>query len=250
MPETDLPPIKGFIKSTLVDWEGLIACELFLPGCNFRCPQCHGSALVARAGDLPDVPIGEVMQHVTENRGWIDGAVLSGGEPTLQPALEQLILLLKSAGLKIKLDTNGSRPELLEEFIGRGLVDFVAMDVKAPLDQRYSAVAGCEVDTAAIRRSVALLLLGGVPYEFRTTVCPRFLDRHDVLDLARDLSGACKLVLQPFRPTDCLDRELESVAPYPLEELRQMAEAARQFVPNCMVRGDPHDEGSPILREA
>jgi len=250
MPTTDLPPIKGFVRNTLVDWEGQVACAVFLPGCNFRCHYCHARALVTEPEELPSVPIADIMQYVGENGGWIDGAVISGGEPTLQPGLEQLVLLLKSARLKVKLDTNGSQPAVLAELVRRGLLDYVAMDVKAPLDPRYQRVVGCEVDTAAVRRSIDLLSTGPVDHEFRTTVCPEYLDEHDVLDLARDLAGARRLVLQPFRPVDCLDAALQKVEPYPRERLQAMAEAARQFVPNCSVRGEPHDEGRPALREA
>ena len=243
------PPIKGFLPSSLVEWEGLIASEVFLPGCNFRCPQCHNRALVLEPHSLPDVPLDDVLKHLREHRKWIDGVVVSGGEPTIHAGLPELLKILRGVGMRIKLDTNGSNPDVLQALLEQRLVDFVAMDVKAPLDARYSLVAGVEVDSDAIRRSIELVMAASVQYEFRTTVCPEFLKEEDVLEIARQLKGARRVVLQAFRPVDCLDKTLESVLPYSEEALRRMAERARRFVPGCVVRGEADDEGSTALRE-
>ena len=123
-----IPPIKGFIKSTLLDWEGRVASLIFLPGCNFRCPMCHSPHLVGLGEDLETVPLESVLEHVTANRGWIDGLAITGGEPTLQPGIIELLELLRGREVPVKLDTNGSRPDVLEEILQRGLVEAIAMD--------------------------------------------------------------------------------------------------------------------------
>jgi len=251
MSATDLPPIKGFIKNTFIDWEGQIAAMLFLPHCNFRCSYCHARSLVVEPDTLPTVPISEVMEYLAENKGWIDGVVISGGEPTLHAGLEQLVLLLKSAGLKVKLDTNGTNPAVIQEFLARKLLDYIAMDIKAPLDaQRYNEVTVADCSLQDVRKSIDLIMDSEIEYEFRTTVCPEFLDKEDVADIASAIEGADKYVLQPFRPVDCLDPSMEDVEPYTREELWRMAEVARQFVPSCTVRGEEPDEDSPILDTA
>jgi len=238
MPESKLPPIKGFTPSTLLDWEGKIACILFVPGCNFRCPFCHASPLVLRPDKLEDVAPEQIAAHVTNNEGWIDGAVICGGEPTIHEALPDLCRWLRKLGLAVKLDTNGARPQVVKQLIDDGLVDLVAMDVKAPFDERYHAAAGVECDIDAVKQTADMLIETGFPHEFRTTVCPAIHTSRDVLDVAASLRGAQRYVLQPFRPVDCLEPSLDDTDPMPIQELRQLAEACRQFVSNCSIRGD------------
>jgi len=249
-PTTDrnvMPEIKGFNKSTLLDWDGQIASIVFLPGCNYRCPYCHASALVTEPDTQPNVPLGEVDTYLAQNRGWIDGVVITGGEPTLQPGLFDLIDHLIEQGLKIKLFTNGSQPDVLRELIRTGRLAAVSMDIKGPLDERYERAAGVSVDLDAIRASIDILMSlparerglklmnDGIPYEFRTTVCPELLTHDDVVDIARAVRGAGLLTLQQFRPVDCLDPAFEHITPYGENELDRMAEAASEFVERCTV---------------
>lgn len=228
--------IKGFIRNTLLDWDGKIASIIFLPGCNFRCPYCHASALVRDGHLLPSVPFEEVQAYLEKNRGWIDGVVISGGEVTLHAGLPDLIKRLRAFGVAIKLFTNGSRPDVLRKLIDERLVDALSMDMKGPLDARYSKAAGTPVDLDAIRESIAILIGSGLPYEFRTTVCPTILSHEDVVDTARAIEGAELLVLQQFRPVDCLDPEFGEIKPYSEPELDGMADAAREFVRKCVVQ--------------
>ncbi len=236
--EQPLPKIKGFVENTLLDWEGRVVSVLFLPRCNFRCGYCHAGYLVSAPNEMESIPLEGVLSALQRGRGWVDGVVLSGGEPTLHPGLERLIRLLRSEGFPVKLDTNGSRPDVLEALMSEKLLDYVAMDIKAPLDERYSAVAGVSCDLEALERSVELLIAGDVDYEFRTTVCPFYLDRDGVEGVARAVRGAGRLVLQRFRPTQCLIPDLEEVEPYNDDEMRAMAELSSRYVRECYVRGD------------
>jgi len=233
-----IPPLKGFLPSTLIDWEGKISAEIFLPGCDFRCPYCHSWPLVLEPQKLADIPFETIVERLAGRRNWIDGIVISGGEPTLQEGLEHLLLELKRLGFGVKLDTNGSRPLVLRKLLKAKLLDAVSMDVKAPLDERYATVAGVDVDLEAIGQSIDQIRMSGIDYEFRTTVCPKFLDPPAVVEIARQLAGARRFVLQRFNPADCLDRQLKDSPTFSREELRRIAGQAAEFVEECWVRGD------------
>jgi pyruvate formate lyase activating enzyme len=236
------PPIKGFIENTLLDWEGALASVVFLPGCNFRCGYCHAAHLMESGPGDETIPVEAILLNLRRQRGWVDGVVVSGGEPTLHRDLIPLLSAFKAEGVGVKLDTNGSRPEVLLEVMELGLVDYVAMDLKAPLDERYEEIVGAPVDVDAIRGSLSLLLSGEVPCEFRTTVCPRLTTGDDVEEMARTIEGASQYYLQPFRPLHCLDRALEQVKPYNPDEMRELCRRAAPYVQRCMVRGDQASE--------
>ena len=233
-----LPQIKGFVQNSLIDWPGRIAGILFLSGCNFRCPFCHAAHLVVRPNELESIPFESVHAFLTERKGWIDGVIISGGEPTISDGLEELIDAVRALDLAVKLDTNGTHPDILESLIRQGKLAAVSMDVKAPLDERYNLLAGCEVDLAAIRQSIDLLLSGAVAeYEFRTTVPPGMLDEEDVVDIARSLEGAERYVLQGFQPVDCINKDMLEVGAWPPDALKHMAQKAGAYVKHCWVRG-------------
>jgi len=238
-----LPPIKGFLPTSLIEWEGRLSCALFLPGCNFRCPFCHASDLVLRPDELEDVALGTVIEHLRANRGWVDGVVVSGGEATVHPGLPALLGVLHEHVGGVKLDTNGSRPEVVAELIEAGLVNAVAMDVKAPLDGRYSAVAGVPVDPEAIRATIALLRSRGIEHEFRTTVVPGLHTARDMVDIARELGPSETLVLQQFAPLNCIDPAYGELLPFTRDQLRDMASAATEFVSRCRLRGEAFARG-------
>ena len=234
------PPIKGLVENTLIDWEGKIAVIVFLPRCNFRCRYCHSPHLVDPPPDLETIPVTAVVDLVRERRGWVDGVVVTGGEPLLHANLRALLTLLKSEGVGIKLDTNGTNPDALAELIDEGLIDFVAMDVKAPLDkEQYESIVEADCDVEALGRTIQSLIEGDVDYEFRTTVCSALTDADDIVEIARAVSGAKRLVLQQFRPQNCLDRYLLEVEPLMRETLQEYAALAAPYVETCFVRGDP-----------
>jgi len=239
------PSIRGFIESSLLDWEGKLAAIVFLPGCNFRCGYCHARHLVEPAPSNESIPLEAVLACFRRQSGWLDGVVISGGEPTVHPDLLELIRRFRAEGIAVKLDTNGSNPDALERLLQLGVLDYVAMDVKAPLDGKYSEVARAPVDLDAIRRSIDLLIGGATPCEFRTTVCPGILDADEVERTALAVRGAPLYYLQTFRPVNCLDRDLEKTKPHNPDQMRELCRRAARYVRRCAVRGDQASELAP-----
>lgn len=229
--------IKGFIGTSLIDYPGCVASVLFVGGCNFRCPYCHNADLVLRPSSRPAIPTGQLLADLERRRGFVDGVVLTGGEPTLYPALAGLLRAIRAMGFAVKLDTNGSRPDVLRDWLEQGLLDYVAMDVKAPRE-RYPEIAGREdVDVEAVAASVDVLKHCGRPHEFRTTVVPALLHVDDVEAIARWIAGPVPYFLQQFQPNGCLDPRLERVQPYSVTELERMATAARSYLGAVQLRG-------------
>lgn len=231
--------LKGWQRTSLIDFPEHIATVIFTGGCNFRCPMCHNADLVLRPEALPSLPVAQVMKHLEQRAGMITGLVITGGEPTLQPDLADFISRLKSGNedLAIKLDTNGYCPDVLAVLIDEGLLDYIAMDVKAP-PEKYAQLAGLEhIDLARIERSISLIRKSGRPYEFRTTVVPTLLTASDIEAVARWLDGAATYILQQFRAQGTLDPALAEIIPYPTAELEAMAERARHWIPTVKLRG-------------
>ena len=197
--------IAGLQPVSLCDYPGRVAAVVFTQGCNFCCGFCHNGGLVPpepQAGRL--IPQGQVLDWLAKRAAFLDGLVVSGGEPTLQPDLTGFIEQVRGLGLLVKLDTNGSRPEVLRGLIEGRCVDFVAMDVKAPFE-RYGQVAGVEVSVAAIRASIALIASSGIEHEFRTTVVPALLADRDIEAIRRALPPASPYRVQSFVPELAMD---------------------------------------------
>ena len=190
--------LARLVPTSVLDYPDRVAAVLFTAGCNFRCPFCHNAELVLpeKVRGLRLLDQDEVPAFLAERGGFLDGLVITGGEPTLQPGLYEFVAEVKRLGFLVKLDTNGSLPDVLEDLLVRGLVDYVAMDVKAPL-ARYSDLAGVSVDLSAIERSIRLLREQAPDYEFRTTVAPG-LQREDLQEIAALLAGSPRWFLQPF----------------------------------------------------
>ncbi len=235
-----LPPIRGFIESSLIEWEGQISSIVILQGCNLNCPFCHSAHLISREMPAEVVPLDGILAFLEGRRAWVDGVVISGGEPTVHPELPELLAAFKGLGLGIKLDTNGTAPGMLSDLIDMGLVDYVAMDLKAPLTaKRYARAAGGAVDLEAVKRSARLLLKGRVDYEFRTTVCPAVVRLEDLPEMARSVAGARRYVLQQFTPETAGSPELRATQPYPKEQLAEIARSLAGTVTDCCLRGQP-----------
>lgn len=229
--------IVGFAKTSLLDWDGMIATTVYLQGCNLRCPFCHNPDLVSVNAEVEEAPWEVLEEYLSENNDFLDGVVVTGGEATLNEDLPDMIRRIRSLGLKVKLDTNGTNPGMLEDLLRAGLLDCVAMDVKGPLDQQYSQVCGTEVDLEAIKRSIELIMTSGVDYEFRTTVVPHYLSPGDVERIAAYIGGAKKYALQRFKNDRTLDKRLGQIQPYSEGEMLGMAETARKYVRKVIVRG-------------
>ena len=230
--------IVGIQKLTLLDFPGKVACTVFLGGCNFRCPYCHNGQLLT---DAPAVMTREELMAFLESRaGLLDGVCITGGEPTLCPDLPDLMAQIKALGFAVKLDTNGSRPEVLHQILDRGLADYVAMDVKSS-PQGYNAAVGVAADTAALEESLKLLIHGSTPYELRTTVVQGLYTQASILDTGQWLHALAgkkpvsKIFLQPFvmRPT-VPDQNL---LPPETAQMTEYARLLETFAQEVSVRG-------------
>lgn len=226
--------IGGFQKLTLLDFPGKVACILFTPGCNFRCPFCHNGGLVSHVDPSAFLTVGEVLSYLKKRVGLLDGIVVTGGEPLLQQGIEEFLSQVKSMGYAVKLDTNGTFPDRLKAIVEAGLVDYVAMDIKNS-PEKYPLTAGCEsVSTEAISESIRYLLSGKVEYEFRTTVTAELHTPKDIAAIARQIRGAKRYFLQNFK--DSGDLVGVGNSPVPAETLAEMQKAAQDIVVEVMVR--------------
>lgn len=232
--------IVGLQKMTLLDFPGKVACTVFLGGCNFRCPFCHNGQLLGR--DAPPVMDGDALLKFLEQRqGLLDGVCITGGEPTLSPELPQLLRRIKDLGYAVKLDTNGSRPEVLKALAEQALVDYVAMDVKNSPAQ-YAATTGLSAPPLhQLEESLRFLMAGDLPFELRTTVVREFHDDGSVLDMGRwlyELNGhqkIPKIFLQPFVNRDTVpDQNLHTPES---TEISRFVELLYTFAQEVSVRG-------------
>ena len=217
--------IGGFQKSSLSDFPGVISCILFTRGCSFRCPYCHNPELVDPARYVPALEWSDVRRFLESRSGRIEGVVVTGGEPTFHPDLPDLLAEIRAMRFKVKLDTNGSNPGLLRQVVAEGMIDFLAMDLKGPLD-RYPTVTGVPVDTRALRESLILVRTCGLPYEIRTTWAPHLVTVDDLVRVSELVRGCPIYALQAFRPGRTLDPAL---ARMPATTAAQLEEAAHRL---------------------
>lgn len=242
MTNEQYPPIKGFIETSLLDWPGQICAVIFLPYCNLRCPYCHNHQLVLKPDTLETLSIEAILERLRPLKDWIGGICITGGEPTIHRTLPDLLGKIREAGFKTKLDTNGTQPEILHHLITEKLVDHVAMDVKAPLDDdTYARCAGVFVPTSIIKESIKVLMAAGVPSVFRCTVAPTLLAESDVCLLAEQLMDfrveglagpdvAPTLTLQNFNPADPMEPTLKDVKPFTDEALSRMQDRVKRIL--------------------
>jgi pyruvate formate lyase activating enzyme len=206
-------------------------------GCNFRCPYCYNTDLVFHPSSLPSPTQEDLAKFLHSRRGWLDGVVVSGGEPTIHQDLPQLLEWIKGFGYAVKLDTNGSNPLMLQKLLEGGLVDYVAMDVKAPLSPERYRLFSQGNGIGEVRTAVEILMSSSVPYEFRTTVVPGLISREDILQIAQELKGAQRFYLQQFKPgLRTVDPSFSSVKPYPLEFLQELRRQISPYFGVCRVR--------------
>ncbi|MDR3205913.1 MAG: anaerobic ribonucleoside-triphosphate reductase activating protein [Candidatus Methanoplasma sp.] len=226
--------IAGFVKTALSEWEGKNACMILLPGCNFRCPYCNRSLIDSDAS----ADHAEAVDYIKTHRDFVDAVVVSGGEPTVHPELYALLKDLKSLNLKIKIDTNGSMPDVLDDIVGAMLVDKVCINVMAPLDDAsYTAAAGVVVDAGAVRRSIDIVSRSGVACEFRTTAVPGIIGSDAMNRISESLPAGGSLIIQQFDPSAARDAEMRKTVPYPTQALVRMAESSKRHVRNVRIRG-------------
>lgn len=227
--------IAGLQKLTLLDYPGKVACSMFTPGCNYRCPFCHNAALVLPERPRGEIHGGDVLAFLRKRVGMLDGVCLSGGEPLLQAGLTDFLREVKALGYAVKLDTNGSNPALLGLLIDEGLLDYAAMDIKNNLSKycETAGVPGLDLDTVV--QSAELLMQERIPFEFRTTLVREFHTREDVLEIGRWLQGAPRYFLQHF--VDSGDLLSGGLHPVEEDEMRVMADILRSYVKEVELRG-------------
>ena len=227
--------IMGLQKLTLLDFPGKLACTVFTGGCNFRCPFCHNASLVIPSKLGAAMPTDEFFAFLEKRRGMLSGVCVSGGEPTLMFDLEEFISRIKSMGYLVKLDTNGSRPAVLKDLVAKGLVDYVAMDIKNSPDS-YPKTVGVEgFDVSPILESAAFLMSGAVDFEFRTTLVAGHHTEREIRLIGEWLTGAPRYYLQNF--VDSGDLISESVGGLDKNETESLLKVLKEYIPNAEIRG-------------
>ena len=226
----------GIQKLTLLDFPGQVACTLFTRGCNMRCPFCHNASLVVRANEQKTYTNEEILSFLKKRQGVLDGVAITGGEPTLMPGLAEFMTQVRALGYKIKLDTNGTRPEVLKSIVRDGLVDYVAVDIKN-CREKYGETVGFDAsyDLSPIDESIAFLMEGNVDFEFRTTISKTYHTEEDIMKIGKWISGEEKYFLQQFKDSgDIIGAQIEG---YDEVTMRSLLDAIRPFVPNAQLRG-------------
>jgi pyruvate formate lyase activating enzyme len=234
--------IGGFQRVSLIDYPGKVTSIVFLTGCNLRCPFCHNPDLVfKKAENLRLYPEEEILELLEKSRKFIDAVEITGGEPSLQKDLREFIKKCKALGLSVKLDTNGSNPRLVKDLITERLVDYVAMDIKAPLSKEAQEKATGIVDIGMADKlaETAKILMGSrINYEFRTTAAPSIVTPEDLLRIAYSIRGAKSYYIQQFVPGKTLNPSFSSILPYPASKLERMRDIilGEKLVERCSVR--------------
>jgi len=232
--------ISGLQKTTLIDYPGKIACVVFLAGCNFRCPWCYSSELVLplKIVEQPRLPEKYFFDFLRERKGLLEGVVICGGEPTINKDLPQFIEKIKNFGFLVKLDTNGSNPEMLKKIVRANLVDYVAMDIKIAEDSpvyQNLMIEGVTIDH--IKESVDFLKNGSLDFEFRTTVVNTIHTKGDFIKIAKWIGGDnIKYYLQNFRAEKTIDPEFENITPFKKEWLEEVVKEISPYFKDCKVR--------------
>ncbi len=239
--------IGGLEKLTLLDYPDHLAAIIFTQGCNFRCHFCYNPMLVLprKGGDeknkkekgFSPLSTEDLFLFLKERFGRLEGVVITGGEPTLHSDLPSFIKKIKDIGYLVKLDTNGTKPEMVSQLIKDKLIDYIAMDLKAPIS-KYEQTVGVKLDWDNIKKSVKIVSKSGLPYEFRTTVVPGLLVSDDFHKMGEFIKGASKWYLQKFKSdTDLVDSSYVKQKAYSSKEMEEFAAIGREYVQICEVRG-------------
>jgi pyruvate formate lyase activating enzyme len=255
--------IGGFQKVSLIDYPEKIAAVVFTQGCNFRCGYCHNPELIDGGLASPPYSSDKILDFLKTRIGKLDGVVITGGEPTLQKDLVDFIQKIKNLGFLVKLDTNGTHPEVVEELLERNLVDYIAMDIKAPFE-KYEEITRVKVDIEKIKKSISIVMLnkceasqnlitkdnnneilrftqndkqfiGLQGYEFRTTAPKSLISKKDIIKIAQQIEGAEQYFIQNFVQSKHIDENFTSES-YSEEELEEIRQECLKFVKNCEVR--------------
>jgi pyruvate formate lyase activating enzyme len=227
--------IGGLQKVSLIDYPGLICATIFLQGCNFKCSYCHNPELVDPRLFQPCIEENDALAFLNTRRGKLDSVTITGGEPTIQDDLAPFIKQIKKMGFAVKLDTNGSQPQVIKALLEEKLLDFIAMDIKGPLE-KYARIAGVPVAVEKIKESVNSILKAKLPHEFRTTIVQSQLTTKDILKIATLISGNSKYALQKFVPIKTLNKKFRDEKNYPDGELDKMKKRLEKEMTSVIVR--------------
>ena len=228
--------ISGLQKLTLLDYPGRVACTVFTGGCNFRCPFCHNALLVIPERLAHDTDEEKVLSFLQKRIGILDGVAITGGEPLLHKEIPAFLEKVKAYGYSIKLDTNGSFPEMLESIVKAGLVDRVAMDIKNSPERYAETIGLAHFDIAPVERSKEFLMSCGIDYEFRTTVVKGIHTEESLLRAAEWIAGAKEYYLQQFKDSGDVIA-IEGLSAFDEKEMHALADAVAKYVPSVRVRG-------------
>jgi len=227
--------IGALQKTSLIEFPGRLSCIVFIQGCNFRCPYCHNPELVLPEKYLPLLDLSEVMGFLRKRRVYLDGVSITGGEPCTDNGLLPFVRELKGMGYAVKIETNGSFPEVIKKMLLEGILDYIAMDVKGP-PERYDTIAGVKVDIKKIEESISLIKGASIGYEFRTTVVKELLSMDDFQGIGRLIDGAKLFYLQHFRPSKAVDPATLSWHTYSDAEFEEIRRIMLKYVERCEVR--------------
>ncbi|HUT79726.1 MAG TPA: anaerobic ribonucleoside-triphosphate reductase activating protein [Candidatus Bathyarchaeia archaeon] len=229
--------IKGYRQGSLIEWSGLVVDSIFLAGCDFRCPYCHNPDLIT-LDKVESYDINIILEELDKRAKskWLDGVSITGGEPALNKRLPEFLRILKNMGLKTKIDTNGNHPDVIKALLASGLLDYIAMDVKA-IPEKYEIATRKKVDINRIKETIKLIINSGIDHEFRTTVVPSIVDPEKDLPIIADMiKGAKRYYIQQFRPLRCLDESFEELTPYTLTELENAWTKIKDQFEICEIR--------------
>ncbi len=216
----------GWQKESLIEWPGKISSVVFVSGCNFRCPFCHNPDLISFSPSLPKIKEKEILDYCLENKDLLDAISITGGEPLIskKEELVNFIEKIKKIGLLTEIETNGSNPDMIAYLLKNRLVDYIAMDIKAPLDvEKYNDVSGVKITLSNIKKSIKIIMDSNIDYEFRTTVIPNLLNDNDILQISNQIKGAKRYYLQQFSPKNTFNPKLKKIKPYPKEWFDKIA---------------------------
>ena len=227
--------IGGLHKVSLIEYPGKISAIVFTQGCNFRCPYCYNPELVDPDLYGECLSEEEVFSFLERRKGKLDAVTITGGEPTIHHDLIGFIKRVKKMGYLIKLDTNGSDPDVLRQLFSGCLLDYIAMDIKGPL-HKYKTVTQSKIDEDKIRQSIGIIMKSAVPYEFRTTIPKRLLHEDDLVEMGKLLRNAGRYILQNFIATTTLDKEFLKYEAYSQEEMEYFRDKLKEDVPTVRLR--------------
>ena len=228
--------VNGFLKTTLLDYPGHLASTVFLGKCNFRCPFCHNSMLVLEPQNAEQIDFETVLSHLNKRKNILEGVCITGGEPTLNPKLTDLIRAIKDVGLLVKLDTNGYRPDILEKLFNDNLIDHIAMDIKSSRNNYHIACGLNNIDIGIISKSINLIKEKSPSYEFRTTLVKGIHTDDVLLDIADWIGNVNLYFLQNYTDSENVMKRIFSA--FSDEEMHHFKELIIDKVPNTKIRGE------------